>query len=103
MQSSLKKPLPQSFSKPSRTSSREQKMKKSASAAKVLVCYIPVLHDGYLQLFKKHPDARRLYIFGHDVIAEFSHLDRDIRRIEPEFVKKAVEAWNIFESVEILT
>ena len=70
---------------------------------KVIVTYIPVLHDGYVQLFKKHPEAKHLFIFGWDVIGEFAHLDRDIRRIDPELVKKAIEAWNIFESVEILT
>jgi dCMP deaminase len=70
---------------------------------KALIAYIPVLHEGYLQLFKNHPDAKTLYIFGMDVVGEFAHLDRDIRRIDPEFVKKAVEAWNIFTDVEILT
>jgi dCMP deaminase len=86
--------------------SLKQKMKSahhSTKSDKVLVCYVPVLHDGYLQLFKKHSDAKKLYLFGWDVIGEFAHLDRDIRRIDPELVKKAVEAWNIFESVEILT
>ncbi len=78
-------------------------MKKSANDAKVLVSYIPVLHDGYLQLFKKHPEVKRLCLFGDDVILEFTHLDRDIRRISPELIKKAVEAWGIFDAVEILT
>jgi dCMP deaminase len=70
---------------------------------KAIVCYVPVLHDGYLQLFKNHPDAKNLYLFGDDVILEFAQLDRDIRRINPELVKKSVEAWNIFDTVEILT
>ncbi len=69
----------------------------------VIVVYVPVLHEGYLQLFKNHPEAKELFLFGDDVIAEFSHLDRDIRRISPELVKKAVEAWGIFDKVEILT
>lgn len=68
-----------------------------------LVVYIPVLHDGYLQLFTRYPDIRNLYIFGWDVIGEFPHLDRDIRRIPPELVQKSIEAWGIFDTVEILT
>ncbi|MEK7095431.1 MAG: deaminase [Patescibacteria group bacterium] len=70
---------------------------------KAVVAYVPVLHEGYYQLFKNHLDARTLYIFGDDVIGEFAHLDRDIRRISPILVKKAIEAWEIFETVEILT
>ncbi len=70
---------------------------------KILVAYIPVLHNGYLTLFRNHPEVKRLCLFGDDVIAEFAHLDRDIRRIDPKLMKKAIEAWNIFDSVEILT
>lgn len=74
----------------------------SKKSDKILIAYIPVLHEGYLELFKKHPDAKHLFLFGMDVVGEFAHLDRDIRRIDPEFVKKAIEAWNIFDTVEIL-
>jgi dCMP deaminase len=70
---------------------------------KVLISYIPVLHEGYLQLFKNHTDTKSLFLFGMDVVGEFAHLDRDIRRIDPVLVKKAIEAWNIFDTVEILT
>lgn len=78
-------------------------MKNHERKNKVLICYVPVLHEGYHKLFTNHSDARTLYLFGEDVIAEFAHLDRDIRRISPPLVKKAIEAWNIFDSVEILT
>lgn len=70
---------------------------------KAIVVYVPVLHEGYHQLFKNHPDAPTLYIFGDEVIGQFAHLDRDIRRISPTLIKKAIEAWKIFEAVEILT
>lgn len=71
--------------------------------SKIIIAYIPVLHEGYLQLFKNHPEAKTLYLFGDDVIAEFAHLDRDIRRISPDLIKKAIESWDIFDTVEILT
>lgn len=71
--------------------------------SKIIIAYIPVLHEGYYKLFKNHPDASTLYIFGDDVIHEFAHLDRDIRRISPSLVKEAIKAWNIFDTVEILT
>lgn len=69
---------------------------------KVFVVYIPVLHEGYLKLFEKHSEVRTLYIFGDDVIAEFEHLVKDIRKLSPELVKKAIMSWGIFEHVEIL-
>jgi dCMP deaminase len=69
---------------------------------KALVAYIPVLHEGYRKLFERHPDAQTLYIFGKDVIASYEHLVKDIRKLDPELVKKAVQSWNIFEHVEIL-
>lgn len=78
-------------------------MKIQKRKNKAIVCYVPVLHEGYHTLFKNHSDASVLYIFGDDVIHEFAHLDRDIRRISPLLVKKAIEAWDIFDAVEILT
>jgi dCMP deaminase len=67
-----------------------------------IVAYIPVLHEGYRRLFERHPEAKELYLFGSDVIASFEHLVKDIRKLDPELVKKAIESWKIFESVKIL-
>lgn len=72
------------------------------SKNKVLIAYIPILHEGYNQLFKNHPDVESLYIFGEEVIGEFEHLIKDIRKISPELIKKAVASWDIFKKVEIL-
>ncbi len=69
---------------------------------KAIVAYVPVLHEGYHQLFKNHPEVQRLYIFGEEVIGEYEHLVKDIRRISPELIKKAIESWSIFQKVEIL-
>lgn len=68
----------------------------------VIVTYIPVLHEGYRQLFERHPEARELYLFGADIIASFDHLVKDIRKLDPELVKKAVESWGMFDRVVIL-
>jgi dCMP deaminase len=69
---------------------------------KAVVVYVPVLHEGYRRLFEKHPDARTLYLFGAEVIASYEHLIKDIRKLSPELVKKAVESWGMFDRVEIL-
>ncbi len=67
-----------------------------------IVAYIPVLHEGYRRLFERHPDAKELYLFGSDVIASFEHLLKDIRKLDPELVRKSITAWGIFDSVHIL-
>jgi dCMP deaminase len=69
---------------------------------KAIVCYIPVLHEGYRRLFENHQDVKELFIFGKDVIGEYEHLIKDIRKLDPELVKKSIEAWGRFESVRLL-
>lgn len=68
----------------------------------VIVAYIPVLHEGYRRLFERHPEAKELFIFGDDVIAEYEHLLKDIRKLDPKLVQRSIEAWKTFENVAIL-
>lgn len=68
----------------------------------VIVCYIPVLHEGYRKLFERHPDATELAIFGKETIASFEHLVKDIRKLDPELIKKSIESWGRFDRVRIL-
>lgn len=69
---------------------------------KAIVCYIPVLHEGYRRLFENHPDVQELFIFGKGVIAEYEHLVKDIRKLDPELVQKAITSWSRFDLVRIL-
>jgi dCMP deaminase len=69
---------------------------------KILICYVPVLHNGYLKLFDKHKDADALYIFGDSIIKKYDYLAKEIRQLAPELVKKSVLGWDIFKKVEIL-
>lgn len=71
--------------------------------AKVLIAYVPVLHEGYRAFFARHADAEALYLFGADVIAEYEHLVKDIRKLDPELMQKAIASWEMFPRVEILT
>jgi dCMP deaminase len=68
----------------------------------VIVCYIPVLHEGYRALFLRYPDAKTLYIFGNDVIAAHEHLVKDIRKLDPILVQQSIAAWGRFDDVSIL-
>lgn len=70
--------------------------------SKILLVYVPVLHEGYRALFARHADAEALYLFGSTVVGEFTHLIKDIRKLDPELTKKAIASWGMFPRVEIL-
>jgi dCMP deaminase len=70
---------------------------------KVLVLYIPVLHQGYLQLFEKYSqEVEGLYILGESLVEECKYLEREIRAIAPSMALRIVEAAGYFRKVEIL-
>lgn len=70
---------------------------------KKLVAYVPVLHRGYLDLFRKHSsEADKIYILGSDFIKEFSTLHQEIRALHPEESQKLIQALGLFKDVQIL-
>ncbi|MEI7777248.1 MAG: deaminase [bacterium] len=68
----------------------------------IIIAHIPVLHQGYKKLFESHPEAKELYILGPELVGEYPHLAKDIRQLDAELVKEAIESWKIFDVVEIL-
>ena len=85
------------------TLSAMTKNKSEAPAgAKIIVAYVPVLHEGYKRLFEKHPDATQLFLLGEKITSGFRQLSKDIRALKPELIKKSIEAWGRFEKVEII-
>ncbi len=75
---------------------------KKVAGAKIIVAYIPVLHEGYKRLFEKHHDASQLFLLGEKITSNFRQLTKDIRALKPELIKKSIEAWGRFEKVEIV-
>jgi dCMP deaminase len=67
----------------------------------MLIAFVPVLHKGYLELFRQYPDE--LGILGLDIIADYTSLIRDLRVIDPNELKRAIEALGIFQSVRVLS
>ena len=67
----------------------------------MLIAFVPVLHKGYIDLFKQYPDE--LGILGLDVIADYTSLTRDLRVIDPSDLKRAIEALGIFKTVRVLS
>lgn len=67
----------------------------------MLIAFVPVLHKGYLELFKKYPEE--LGIVGLDVISDYTSLTRDLRVIDPHELKRAIEGLRIFPRVRVLS
>jgi len=67
----------------------------------VLIAYVPVLHEGYRQLFLKYKSAD-LYILGQELIGEFTHLQKEIRQLAPEIIQTSIEKWGIEGDINIL-
>jgi dCMP deaminase len=70
---------------------------------KILIAYVPVLHDGYKMFFERHKDAKTIYIFGPEIIGEFYYLSKEIRQLDPKLIKAALESWKLKSKIEILT
>ena len=66
-----------------------------------IVAYIPALHRGYVDFFKKYSGSI-LYILGANFIREVPRMERDIRALTPEEVKVLVAALGIFSAVTVL-
>ncbi|TSC59741.1 MAG: dCMP deaminase [Parcubacteria group bacterium LiPW_15] len=65
-----------------------------------VVSYIPAIHRGYLDFFKKYPGT--LYVLGPDFVLETPRMERDIRALTPLEIKDAVGGLNIFSKIIIL-
>lgn len=68
-------------------------------ADRVLIAFVPVLHKGYLELFKKYP---HVYILGEDIIAQYTSLTRDLRVVDPTLIKTMIESLGLSKEVRIL-
>lgn len=68
---------------------------------RVLVAYVPVLHQGYVKFFEQYAGAR-LYLPNEEVLAEFPHLKKDLRALRPEQAATAIRALGIFAQVDVV-
>jgi dCMP deaminase len=69
---------------------------------RTLIAYVPVLHEGYLRFFEKYPGPKELHIFGPEITEAYAWLAKDIRQVDPERMRKAIEALSIFDRVRVL-
>lgn len=68
---------------------------------KILLAYVPVLHQGYWEFFVRDHLAGTIYIFGADLISKFDSLRKDIRALPPTLVWKAIRSWGISKFKEV--
>lgn len=70
----------------------------------VLILYVPVLHKGYLALFKKYSQrVEGVYLFDERLVGELAPHGKEIRAIAPEEMRHIIAALGFFKSVEVLT
>ena len=69
---------------------------------KILIAYIPVLHEGYRKLLDLHKDVEIVYLWGKDLIAEADYLSKEIRALDPELIKKSLNSWGLPLEIKIL-
>lgn len=68
---------------------------------KIILAFIPVLHEGYVRFIKRHYDACCLYILGRGLIKANKILAKEIRALSPPMMRKAITALNIVERVAL--
>jgi dCMP deaminase len=66
----------------------------------MLIAFVPVIHQGYVDLFKKYPGE--LGILGSDVIAKYTSISRDLRTINPGAMKRIIDSMGLFSRVRVL-
>lgn len=76
---------------------------KAKANNQILVAYVPVLHEGYRRFFAKFPEVKELWLIGRELAHELRPLQKDIRALPAEDVKKLLSQWAHFEKIEILT
>ncbi|MCX6735595.1 MAG: deaminase [Candidatus Parcubacteria bacterium] len=66
-----------------------------------VVAFVPVLHCGYVEFFKKYPGS--LYLLYKDTFPELSFLERDLRALPSELMISAIESLGIFRKIKELS
>ncbi len=64
-------------------------IEKRDSNPELFAGYIPVIHEGYIEAFSRHPNAE-IGIFTNEILENISYLRKDIRALSPEDAKNAI-------------
>ena len=70
---------------------------------RVMIAYVPVLHAGYLELFRKYAGkVECLYVLGRCFTNENEYIAREIRACDPETMVRLICALGLFPEVRVL-
>lgn len=64
-----------------------------------LVAYVPVVHRGYLELFRRYPHV--LYVLDEGVLSLVPYLARDVRACNPQVIAQMVHGLGIFGKIGV--
>jgi dCMP deaminase len=69
---------------------------------RVVVAYVPVLHEGYRRFLASHARGGRLFVVGPELYVEYRPLAKDIRALSADLVASAIAAWDLCAEVAVL-
>ncbi len=67
---------------------------------KIIIAYIPVIHQGYINLFQKY-EGIDCYVLNREMTYKYRPLEKDIRALEPETIRDFIATLKIFNKVEM--
>ncbi len=68
----------------------------------MLIAFVPVLHQGYFTFFALH-GGDGIGILGNDIIADVTALTRDLRTVDAEMMRRAVQSLDVAPSVRVVS
>ncbi|MDQ3008071.1 MAG: deaminase [bacterium] len=69
----------------------------------VIVAYVPVIHQGYLRFFSRHPEVSTIFILDLELTQTYEPLQKDIRALSPGEIQKSLKALLPEKTIEIAT
>lgn len=72
------------------------------TASRLVIAYVPVLHQGYLKFFKKQAGTGKLWLIGKDLLASIDYLRKDLRALDPEEMASIIRASGWIKTVSVL-
>lgn len=68
---------------------------------KTIIAYIPVLHQGYVDFFKKNK-VDQILVMGRSITDQFRPLQKDIRALDPELLISSIKALKLAKKVAVV-
>lgn len=70
---------------------------------RIMIAYVPVIHAGYMKLFKKYADkVDYLYIFSEEYLDKNMYIAKEIRACDPYDAVRMIGAFGFFSAVGFL-